>query len=322
MRYLTAALALCLVAAVSAACSDTPQSTQATSPTNASHGSPTVSGAPTPALAQIVLPFIGLENPQDVEVDSAGNVYVEDLHQFDDENGFPDATTRVIKLAAGSNSPTVLPQFVHAGLVGDVAGHVWVVDAVSEQLVKLAAGADTQTEMPLPNFGRQRGGGVLAMDTAGTAYSVVGGGVDAGGGCCVPVHVVKSAGPDAPTVLPFEYVDGLGGIAVDAAGNVYVGDSGRDRVLKLAAGADAPTVLPFNHINGVVDVAVDSGGSVYAVDVNHKRVLRLAPGSDTPTTLPFTDLKHPVAVAVDNAGNVYVADVGNDRVFELAAERS
>ena len=118
------------------------------------------------------------------------------------------------------------------------------------------------------------------MDTAGNAYSVVGGGVDAGGGCCVPAHVVKSAGPDAPTVLPFEYVDGLGGIAVDAAGSVYAGDGGRDRVLKLTAGADAPTALPFNHIAGLVDVAVDSAGSVYAVDANHKRVLKLAPGSE------------------------------------------
>jgi NHL repeat len=249
-------------------------------------------------------------------------VYVEDLHQFDDDSGVPDATTRVMKLAAGSNAPTVLPQFVHASLVGDVAGHVWVVDAVSEQLVKLAAGPDAPTVLPLPDIGRQRGGDVLAMDPAGTAYSVVGGGVDAGGGCCIPVRVVKSAGPEAPTVLPFEYVDGLGGIAVDAAGNVYAGDGGRGRVLKLAAGAGAPTVLPFNHIDAVVDVAVDSGGSVYAVDASHKRVLKLAPGSDTPTTLPFTDLKHPVAVAVDNAGDVYVADAGNDRVLELAAQRS
>ena len=44
---------------------------------------------------------------------------------FKDDKGFPDATTRVIKLAAGSDTAVVLPQFVHAGLVSDVAGGVW-----------------------------------------------------------------------------------------------------------------------------------------------------------------------------------------------------
>jgi hypothetical protein len=53
-------------------------------------------------------------------VDAEGNVYVADLHQFEDDKGFPDAMTRVIKLAAGSDTPAVLPQFVHAGLMGRI----------------------------------------------------------------------------------------------------------------------------------------------------------------------------------------------------------
>ena len=79
MRHLSAALALLVVAAIGAGCSGTPQSPLTTSPTTASNGSTTVSSAPTRASAQIVLPFTGLENPQDVEVDSAGNVYVEPI---------------------------------------------------------------------------------------------------------------------------------------------------------------------------------------------------------------------------------------------------
>lgn len=320
MRHFIAALALLGVAAVGVTgCSGTPQSPQATAPTTAAHGTTTSSSAPTPtpASAQTVLPLTGLENPQKVAVDTAGNVYVADLHQFKDDRGFPDATTRVIKLPAGSNTQTVLPEFVHASLVSDVAGAVWVVDAGNEQLVKLAAGSDTQTVLPLPNLGVR--GDVLAMDTARNAYGVDGGGVDPGGGCCVPVHVVKSAGPNGPTVLPFTYIDGLGGMAVDTAGNVYAGDGPRDRVLKLAAGADTPTVLPFTHLHGVVDIAVDAAGSVYVVDAQHNRVVKLAAGSDTPTVLPFTGLNHPVSVAVDTAGDVYVVDGGNHRVLELKA---
>lgn len=310
MHRLATALALLVFAAVGVAgCGGDPQSPQATAP-NSSHQT-------TAAPRQTVLPFAGLEKPHDVAVDTAGNVYVADTQEAKEDNGFP-AGSRVIKLAAGSNTQATLPQFVHASLVADPAGGVWVDD---EQLVKLAAGSDTETVLPAPDLGMH--GDVLAMDVAGNVYGVNGGGVHPGGGCCVTVQVVKVAAvSDVPTVLPFEDIDAAGGMAVDTVGSLYVGDGTTDRVLKLAAGATEPTVLPFNHIDGLVDVAVDSSGNVYAVGTNDKRVLKLAPKSDTPTVLPFSGLNHPLGVAVDAAGNVYVVDGGNRSVVKLAAEQS
>jgi DNA-binding beta-propeller fold protein YncE len=299
-----ALLALAVAAFGVSGCSGTPQSSRAT--------------APTPTSRQTVLPFTGLEDPQDLAVDAAGNVYVADLHHFKDDKGFPDVTTRVIKLPAGSNTQTVLPQFVHAELVAGPANAVWVVDAGNDHLVKLAAASDAQTVLSLPDLGVH--GDVQAVDAAGNAYGINGGCVDRGGGCCVPVQVVKSeAGSNAPTVLPITISilgGGLSGMAVDAAGNVYVGDP--TRVLKLAAGADTQTVLPFTQLRGVVDVAVDSAGNVYVVDAEQKLVLKLAAGANAPTVLPFTGLNHPVKVAVDAAGNVYVTDIGSHSVLKLA----
>ncbi|UXA05153.1 hypothetical protein KXD96_19625 [Mycobacterium sp. SMC-2] len=304
MRRKIAALVLLAVSAFGmSGCSGTPPSPRAMAPT------------PAPAPRQTLLPFTGLESPRDLAVDAVGNVYVADLHHSEDEAGHPYVTTRVIKLPAGSNNPTVLPQFVHADLAADSAGAVWVIDAANQQLVKLAAGSDIQTVLPLPDLGLR--GEVLAVNTAGAAYGIDGGGVYPVGGCCVPVHVVKSEpGSHAPTVLPFTHILGLGGMAVDAAGNVYVGDF--NRVLKLTARADTPTELPFD-LGSVVGVAVDSAGSVYVVDAERKQVLKLAPGADKPIVLPFTGLNQPVRVAVDAAGSVYVTDVGNHNVLKLAA---
>ena len=47
----------------------------------------------------------------------------------------------------------------------------------------------------------------------------------------------QPAPPVAQTVLPFTGLDPRGGVAVDAAGTVYVADSAHNRVLKLAAGS-------------------------------------------------------------------------------------
>jgi hypothetical protein len=150
-----------------------------------------------------------------------------------------------------------------------------VLEAGTDQLAKLAAGSEPQTVAPLPDLGVK--GVVQAVDAAGNMNGSNGGGVDPNGACCPTVHVVKSAaGAKSPTVLPFKGVDGIGGMAVDGAGNVYLVDGDRDRVLKLAAGSDTPTVLPFTGLDHPTHVAVDTAGSVYAVDGGHRRVLKLA----------------------------------------------
>jgi serine/threonine-protein kinase len=64
-------------------------------------------------------------------------------------------------------------------------------------------------------------------------------------------------------------------MAVDTAGDVYVGDYDHNRVLKLAAGSDAPKVLPFDGIDKPIRVTVDTAGNVYVIDGGHRRVLKL-----------------------------------------------
>ncbi|MBE1548559.1 non-specific serine/threonine protein kinase/serine/threonine-protein kinase [Mycobacterium sp. OAS707] len=283
-------------------------STVSSTPASASAPTP----APDPAPAQSVIPFTGLERPDKVVVDSAGNVYVTDISP-----GEGSTSNRLIKWEAASKTQKTLP-FTRSTLLAGPSGAVWVNGdgPLHGRLVKLAPVSDQQTVLPMPDIGIR--GDILALDDAGNVYGVIGGGEVPGGGCCIPVHVVKDApGSTQPHVLPFQDIDGLGGMATDSAGTLYVGDNNRKRVLALPIGATSPTELPFTDLQSVSDIAVDSAGDVYVVDGQRNQVMRLSAGADKPAVLPFDGLSHPISVAVTEAGEVYVVDDGNHRIVEL-----
>ncbi len=257
---------------------------------------PTPTAPPTPTYRQVMLPFTGLNTPNGVAVDVAGDVFVID-----------SSNLRVMKLVAGSSTPTALPftgLIMPAGVAVDGAGSVYVTH-YGNQVVKLATGSNTQTLLPFTDLHGAEG---VAVDSAGNVYVA-----DTNGN-----RVVKlAAGSSTQTVVPFTGLNLPNGVAVDTAGNVYVADYGHNRVVELAAGSNAQTVLNFTGLSAPIGVAADSAGTVYVVDSNLNRVVKLAAGPNTQTMLPFTGLKGPAAVAVDKAGNVYVADQGNNRVLKL-----
>jgi sugar lactone lactonase YvrE len=134
-----------------------------------------------------------------------------------------------------------------------------------------------------------------------------------------------------PTVLPFEGLGRPGGLAVNAAGDVYITDVDGDRVLKLAVGSNEPTVLPFTGLHSPGRIAVDAAGNVYVSDfvtestdfahVPDQRVVKLAAGSNEQSVLPVTPPGSVQRLAADAAGNVFVAsfDKGDTTVVKLAA---
>ena len=122
------------------------------------------------------------------------------------------------------------------------------------------------------------------------------------------------------------------GIAEDGAGNIYIVDSGNNRVVEVlyssGSNFDQPSTWQLNvatGLNGPTAVAVDPNGIVYIADTGNNRVLKEVPSSVgvfTQSVAVSTGLSAPAGVAVDNIGNLYVSDTGNKRVLKEAVSGS
>ena len=115
------------------------------------------------------------------------------------------------------------------------------------------------------------------------------------------------------------------GVAVDAAGNVYVADSGNNLVKEIPAGCvaeqnNASCVLTLQgSYNKPSGVAVDASGNIYVADTGNnavKEILAGCKGANCVETLG-SGFSAPKGVAVDASGDVYVADTGNNAIKEI-----
>jgi hypothetical protein len=115
---------------------------------------------------------------------------------------------------------------------------------------------------------------------------------------------------------------------VDSTGNVYVADSGNERIQKFDADGRFLTAWgsPGNSIGEFTQpfgVAVDSSGNVYVADYGNSRIQKFDAGGRFLTTWGMFgdgdgEFNWPTGIAVDSSGNVYVADNGNERIQKFA----
>jgi trimeric autotransporter adhesin len=124
------------------------------------------------------------------------------------------------------------------------------------------------------------------------------------------------------------------GLAVDAAGNVFVADQGNHKVRKIATDGTVSTVAgdgTTTVFSYPTAVALDAAGNIFVADQGHHRIAKVAPDGTVSTlagsgTAGEADgagvaaqFNNPYALAIDG-GTLYVVEYGKNRIRKVAAD--
>jgi gliding motility-associated-like protein len=107
------------------------------------------------------------------------------------------------------------------------------------------------------------------------------------------------------------------GIAVDAAGNVYVADSKNSSVDKIPAGGGSPVIIS-NDVDAPVGITLDAAGNIYVSEENNADIKEIPAGGGTPVIV-VSGINQPNAMAFDTKGNFYISSNDATTVFEIYA---
>jgi len=126
--------------------------------------------------------------------------------------------------------------------------------------------------------------------------------------------------------------DGLGGVAVDVGGNLYIADGNNNRIRKVSPDGTT-TTLAGNGTPGSDDgtggvdgpaefrdpagVALDGSGDIYVADTWNYSIRKITPDGTTSTVDTLGAMFQPAGVVVDDAGVIYIADYQGARILKV-----
>jgi sugar lactone lactonase YvrE len=242
--------------------------------------------------------------PDSVAVDSAGNAYVADTYNQEIRKITPAGVVTTLAGYPGSigstNGTGSAARFYYpTGVAVDSTGNVYVADDNNDEIRKITpAGVVTTLAGSPEQAGSNNGTGSTAR-----FYFPNGVAVDSAGN----VYVTDADNDDIREITPAGVVTTLAGfpglagstngtgnaarfshpsrVALDSAGNLYVGDAGNDEIRE---------ITPAGVVTTLAGAAGQTGSS-----------------NGTGSAARFY---YPDGVAVDSAGNIYVGDQDNDDV--------
>lgn len=316
----------------------------------------TLAGSETPGLVDGIGALAKFNYPCGMVVDPEGNVFVADFANHTIRKITPRG---VVSTYAGTGTPGAANGFRLSasfnnpyGLALDMAGNLYVGDVANHRIRKIAADGTVTTLA-----GRTKG----FSDLSGTQakfnhpYGVA---VDSANNVYVADSYnnrIRKIEPDGRvTTLAGNgndgYVDGTGteaefyvpiDIAIDAAGNLFVGDEGNSSIRKITSKQDVTTLAgngKFSFADGVGReaifnapgaLALDGDGNLYVADYLNNCIRRVTPAGEVRKIAGnlqkgFADGRpadaqfyYPFGIAVDPSGIIYVGDHFNHRIRKI-----
>jgi sugar lactone lactonase YvrE len=263
----------------------------------------------------------------------------------------------------GDGGPATSAQlFRPSGVALDAAGNLFIADTYNNRIRKVSASGVITTVAGTGTSGYSGDGGPA---TSAKLYNPWGVAVDGAGNLFIAdtlnhcIREVSVSGVITTVAGTGTYgYDGDGGaatsaqlwfpqgVAVDAAGNLFIADTYNNRIREVSASGVITTVAgtgtsgysgdggpatsaQLAHPSGV---AVDGAGNLFIVDTDNHRIRKVSTlgvittvagngslgysGDNGPAT--SANLYFPSGVAVDGAGNLFIADTYTNRIREVS----
>jgi sugar lactone lactonase YvrE len=253
--------------------------------------------------------------PDGVAVDDAGNIYLSDTSN--NRVRRVDAVSGLISTVAGNGTPGATGDGglgVNAevnspsGMVIDGAGNLLFADSGNHAVRKLTLATGVISTVA-GQLGQPGATGDTGLATAALLNTPQGVALDAAG----DLYIADTNNNEV------RRVDAITGVITTVAGNGTQGSSGDG-----GPGISATLFSPWG-------LTVDAAGKVYIADLGNNKIRMLSAGGMISTVAgtgsiayngdgeaaTAANLGGPAAVAVDVAGNLYIADSGNNRIRKV-----
>ncbi len=307
-------------------------------------------------------------HPDGIAVDTAGNLYISDgadyvIRKVDVHSTITTAAGSGREYSGDGGPATGAQLYGPEGAAVDAAGDIYIADTVDNVVRRVATDGTITTAAGGVNWGYSGDGGPatsagidlpagVATDAAGNLYiadeldnvirKVANGTITTVAGTG-DYDFSGDGGPATSAELNMPQ-----GVAVDAAGNLYIADTYNYRVRKVAVDGTITTVAGNGtagfsgdggpatgaQLNAPAGVAVDLAGNLFIADCGNNRVREVAPNGTITTVAGngtggyagdggpaiSAQLNSPSGVAADGAGSLYVADTCNHRIRKVAID--